>query len=72
MKTTEQQAFEILDAAQLAAKWGVPKTWVQDQTRSRALDPIPHVKLGRYTKFEWYSPQLAAWWARRRSSESKS
>jgi hypothetical protein len=26
---------------------------------------LPHVKLGRHVRYDWGSPQLAAWWSRR-------
>jgi hypothetical protein len=59
--------FETIDADQLAERWRVPKSWIRNWTREGyANDPIPHVKLGRYVRFEWGSPTLAAWWARRR------
>lgn len=55
----------ILDASELAAKLKLPKSWVLEQTRSRAIDPIPHLKFGKYTRFRWGSPELTAWLARR-------
>jgi hypothetical protein len=78
MKTTGEQLenkiadappfFEVLTAKDLAARWRVPESWVREQTRSRCADPIPHVRLGRYVRFSWNSPELAAWWKRRQSS----
>ena len=47
----------------------VPESWIREQTRSRSVDPIPHVRLGRYVRFEWNSPELLQWWSRRRASE---
>ena len=43
--------FEVLDASQLAMRLRVPRTWILEQTRSRAIDPIPHLKLGKYCRF---------------------
>jgi len=63
--------FEVLTAEELASRWRVPETWVRDQTRSRCLDPIPHIRLGRYVRFSWNSPELAAWWKRRQSSNRR-
>jgi hypothetical protein len=60
--------FDVLTAKDLAARWRVPESWVREQTRSRAADPIPHVRLGRYVRFSWNSPELAAWWKRRQST----
>jgi hypothetical protein len=64
---TDDGPFEIIDAKELAARWKVPETWIRDQVRSRTTDPIPCVRLGKYVRFEWGSPQLDRWWARRRS-----
>jgi hypothetical protein len=59
--------FEVLTAKDLAARWRVPESWIREQTRSRSADPIPHVRLGRYVRFSWASPELASWWKRRQS-----
>jgi hypothetical protein len=59
-------AYEVIDSKELAQRWSVPVSWVRDQVRKRADDPIPHVRLGRYVRFEWDSPQLRDWWARHR------
>jgi hypothetical protein len=70
MGTTEQlrtSAYEVIDAGELAKRWSVPKSWVMEQTRTRAADPLPCVRLGRYVRFEWESPRLVAWWAKRRT-----
>ena len=63
--------LEILNSAELAKRWGVPETWVRDQVRRRSLDPIPHVRLGKYVRFEWGSESLNDWWARRRHSPNR-
>jgi len=51
----------LIDAQAAADLLGVPKTWVLTQARE---DRIPHVRLGRYVRFE--ADVLAAWWAKRR------
>ncbi len=58
--------FEVIDAKELARRWCVPESWVREQVRGRAVDPLPHVQLGRYVRFEWQSPGLVRWWERRR------
>lgn len=58
--------YEVIDAAELAFRWRLPKSWILEQTRSRASDPIPCVRLGRYVRFEWESPPLVRWWEKRR------
>jgi len=50
--SAEMPNYEILDCASLAERWKVPESWVRDQVRSRAIDPIPHVQFGRYIRFE--------------------
>jgi hypothetical protein len=60
-------SYEVIDAAELGRRWSVGKTWILERTRNRATDPIPCVRLGRYVRFEWGSPALLAWWAKRRT-----
>jgi len=64
---TDNGSYEVLDAAELARRWNVPISWVREQTRDRAADPLPCVRLGKYVRFEWNSPKLIAWWAKRRT-----
>jgi hypothetical protein len=59
--------YEVLTAVELAARWRVPVTWIYEQTRERCPDPIPCVKLGKYRRFQWNSPELLAWWNRRKA-----
>lgn len=59
--------IEIIDASELARRWQVPRSWIRNWTREGyANDPIPHVKLGHYVRFEWGSPPLSKWWEKRR------
>ncbi len=59
--------YESIDAKELARRWSVPKSWVEkNSARWYTDDPIPHVKLGRYTRYEWASPKLLEWWDRKR------
>lgn len=57
--------FEVITAEELAKRWKVPASWVRERTRSRAVDPIPHYRLGRYVRFSWGSSDLDKWWIRR-------
>jgi hypothetical protein len=61
---------EIIDSAELAKRWSLPVTWVREQTRTRAADPLPHVRFGKYIRFEWRSAALEGW-CRRRISKGK-
>jgi excisionase family DNA binding protein len=40
----------LLDAAEVAERLSVPKTWVLDSARAGAM---PCVRLGRYVRFAW-------------------
>jgi hypothetical protein len=58
---------EIIDSPELAKRWRVPETWVRDQCRTRSKYPIPHVRLGKYIRFEWGGDSLQEWWSRHRT-----
>jgi hypothetical protein len=60
---------EILDAAELGARLKLPKSWILEATRSRAVDPIPCLRFGKYVRFRWGSRELAAWLERRASGK---
>ena len=57
--------YESLTAQQLAQRLNLPATWIYEQVRSRASDPIPCQCYGRYRRFLWGSPALNEWLARR-------
>jgi len=68
--TADSSQYPVIDTPQLSHKWQVHDSWVRNHCRRDYTDdPIPHVKLGRYVRFEWGSPALNAWWARRRSGK---
>lgn len=50
----------LLDAKAAAQLLGVPTSWVAAEARA---DRIPHVRLGRYVRFD--ADQLEAWWRSR-------
>ena len=54
---------EIIDADELGRRLQVPASWIYRHTTLRypAAERIPCVKLGRYTRFRWNSPELTAW-----------
>jgi hypothetical protein len=62
-----KEQFELLTAEEIAERLRVPASWIREQTRSRSLenDPLPHLRLGRYIRFQWGSPELEAWLQRR-------
>lgn len=59
------EACEFIDSEELARRWHVPVSWIRDQVRKRAEDPLPHVSLGKYVRFLWGSPALELWIRRR-------
>lgn len=56
----------LVDAGTAAELLDVPKSWVLAQARA---ERIPHVRLGRYVRFE--PDQLRRWWRRRRRGPGK-
>jgi hypothetical protein len=62
-------SIEIIDSAELAKRLQLPEASVRDRVRMPSDDPLPHVKFGRYVRFQWGSPELVEWWARRRVSK---
>ena len=59
---------ELIEAADLAARWRVPVSWVRNRTRARTPreERIPCFRLGRYVRFEWGSPELQKWLEKKR------
>lgn len=51
----------LIDAQAASELLGVPKSWVLTEARA---DRIPHLRLGRYVRFE--ADALEAWWSTRR------
>ncbi len=45
----------------LSAYLGVPKTWIYDRTRENGPEVIPHIKLGKYVRFNPESPAFTRW-----------
>lgn len=58
-------ALEIIDSAELARRLSVSKRWIEDNTRV-GREPIPHMRFGRFVRYEWASPALNEWLANRR------
>lgn len=60
--------YEKIDAQELATRWGVRKSWIENRTRARtpAAERIPCIKFGKYKRFEWGSPELESWLAKHR------
>jgi Helix-turn-helix domain len=46
---------------QLAEYLGVPHTWIYDRTRERGPEKVPHLKLGKYIRFNPDSVEFRSW-----------
>ena len=58
--TEIEKPGRLIDAREAAALLNVPDTWVLAEARASR---IPHVRLGRYVRFE--RDALRAWWRSR-------
>jgi len=60
---TVENGADLIDAAELAARWNVPESWIRNHTRARTpkAERIPCIRLGRYIRFQYRSPALEAW-----------
>ncbi len=58
---------ELLTVDELAARLKVPRSWIYQRTRLRGPDRLPHVKLGKYLRFE--EETVRAWLGRQRAPE---
>ena len=43
---------ELLTVAEIAEKLKVPVSWIYERCRRRGTEKIPHIKLGKYLRFE--------------------
>jgi hypothetical protein len=43
---------DLMTVAETARVLHVPISWVYERTRRRGKDRIPHIKLGKYLRFE--------------------
>jgi len=42
----------LLTVDEVAGLLKVPKSWVYERTRRRGLEQLPHLRLGKYLRFE--------------------
>jgi excisionase family DNA binding protein len=52
--TTEFEPYsaQLLTVSEIAQTLRVPVSWVYGRTRRRGLERIPHIKLGKYLRFD--------------------
>jgi excisionase family DNA binding protein len=55
---------ELLTVEELADRLKVPASWIYQRTRCRSRDRLPHIKIGKYLRFEEKAVQ--AWLEQRR------
>jgi len=55
---------ELLTVEEVAQLLKVPRSWVYERTRLRGSERLPHVKLGKYVRFE--ESAIRAWVRARR------
>jgi hypothetical protein len=52
---------KFLTPEDLAAYLRVRVRWIYEHARCTCSDPIPHLKLGKYIRFNPESPEFQAW-----------
>jgi len=52
MASPNEWNCELLTVAEIARSLNVPVSWVYERTRRRGAERIPHIKLGKYLRFE--------------------
>jgi excisionase family DNA binding protein len=50
---------ELIEIKELARRLSVPVTFIYDRTRKNSPDPIPHLKIGKYVRFD---PEAVVQW----------
>ena len=48
----DRDFLDLPTVEEVAELLKVPKSWVYERTRRRGLDRLPHIKLGKYLRFE--------------------
>ena len=48
----ESQLETLLTIDEVSAILKVPKSWIYEHTRKRGSEKLPHIKLGKYLRFE--------------------
>ncbi|HXZ32580.1 MAG TPA: helix-turn-helix domain-containing protein [Terriglobales bacterium] len=48
----QTQSDELMTVAEIAGFLKVPVSWVYERTRRRGIDKLPHVRLGKYLRFD--------------------
>ena len=51
-ESTDEYSMQLLTVSEIAQTLRVPVSWVYGRTRRRKLERIPHIKLGKYLRFD--------------------
>lgn len=46
------ESEELMTVQELAVLLKVPKSWIYERTRRRRQEQLPHLRLGKYVRFE--------------------
>ena len=52
MGVQNQFSPQLLTVTEIAQKLWVPVSWVYERTRRRGYERMPHIKLGKYLRFD--------------------
>lgn len=61
--SNQKVSGKFWDKKALALHLGVPVTWIDKRTRKNGPEIIPHIKLGKYVRFNPESPTFREWLA---------
>jgi hypothetical protein len=53
--------LKLWNVQNLADFLGIPETWIYDRTRENGPETIPHIKLGKYIRFNPEAPAFREW-----------
>jgi hypothetical protein len=68
VQAQQSSTYELIDAAELARRLHLSVRFVKENSRAtRTQDPIPNISFHRRARlYDWGSPELNAWIARRK------
>jgi len=55
--------MKLMDISALSEMLGLPKSWIYDRTRASGDSVIPHIKAGKYLRFDPDSEEFKEWLA---------
>jgi len=52
MDSNGEYSAQLLTVSEIAQTLRVPVSWVYERTRRRGFERMPHIKLGKYLRFD--------------------